>query len=550
MFYGREPLLDVEFLAPVFEWVVHELLSDVMILILLAVQTMHTMLSILILLTCFLLSMQLALLDPLCKVISGYQFKNLSFPFASEKRAPPEISIPHLVLRKDNQLTVSCSILDHALFFGFVRSVDLIRHKAGVYFGYQVNSSPSGLVRISPAPDPSRHDDPSVNRIYGSEVTSSVGVSTGGSSSFGHDRICLMGWSVITTTGCAWKYRLSLLISLSASKTALTASLAAQKTPFLLLMSIGNHSFHASFRVLKKGSEFSTDLDKNLFRLASFPLRLCASFNVQGDCNFITAFAFSGQALIPFMLTTWPRNAPSFAPNAMFRYGPWNACHVCWFPGNIFRLSLSRLQSSILPFSDRFQPIVTVCSGYSGWIATLIPFVSVDSWGGGPLGALVTILHSTGIVVLLRIVTIPPSTGNFSIPWAVDGTAWIFLRLGWLMIPLYGNGDLTTMKFIVVLVECSPSPKDTISDIFPNGQVISLLNPIRGVVARTIWFFISGWSLLKQCLYSTPEADPPSTHRRWMRCPSTSARSQLGFLVHRFSRGARKRFLAMRRSFG
>jgi hypothetical protein len=31
-----------------------------------------------------------------------------------------------------------------------------------------VNSIPSGSVRIRPAPDPSAHDDPSVNRIHGS----------------------------------------------------------------------------------------------------------------------------------------------------------------------------------------------------------------------------------------------------------------------------------------------------------------------------------------------------------------------------------------------
>ncbi|GKE78026.1 hypothetical protein Tco_1544146, partial [Tanacetum coccineum] len=126
------------------------------------------------------------------------------------------------------------------------------------------------------------------------------------------------------------------------------------------------------------------------------------------------------------------------------------------------RLSLRKLQSSILPFSDRLSHIIPVGLGYCGWIATLISSVAVDSYGGGPLGAPATILHSVGIVVLLRIVNIPPSTRNISISWAVDGTTWIFLKPGWLMIPLYGNGDLTTMKFIVVLVECSPSPKDTI----------------------------------------------------------------------------------------
>ncbi|GKB69406.1 hypothetical protein Tco_0930818 [Tanacetum coccineum] len=85
------------------------------------------------------------------------------------------------------------------------------------------------------------------------------------------------------------------------------------------------------------------------------------------------------------------------------------------FQVNMFKLSLSKLQSSILPFSDRLPPIVTVCSGYSSWIATLIPSTAVGSWGGGLLGASATILHSAGIMVLLRIVNIPSSTGNLSI---------------------------------------------------------------------------------------------------------------------------------------
>nr|GEW44561.1 hypothetical protein [Tanacetum cinerariifolium] len=139
-----------------------------------------------------------------------------------------------------------------------------------------------------------------------------------------------------------------------------------------------------------------------------------------------------------------------------------------------------QVQISILSFLDKLPPIVTVCSGYSGKIATLIPYVIVGSLGGGTFYVSATILHSAGIVVLLRIVTIPSSTGDFSIPRGVDGTAWIFLRPGRSMIPLYGDGDLTTMKFIRVLAECSPSPKVTISDIFPNGQDISSLNPRRG----------------------------------------------------------------------
>ncbi|GJR70402.1 hypothetical protein Tco_0016467 [Tanacetum coccineum] len=199
------------------------------------------------------------------------------------------------------------------------------------------------------------------------------------------------------------------------------------------------------------------------------------------------------------------------------------------FQTNMSRLFLSTSQSSIFPFSDRLPPIVTVCSGYSGCIATFILSATASSLGGSSLGAFATILHFAGIMVLLRSVTIPPSTRNLSIPWAVDGTAWTFLRPGRLMIPLYGNGDRTTIKFIKEFVECFESPKDTISYISPNGQDISPLNPRSGVVAGIIRLFTSGQSLLKQCLYNTSEADPPSTYMRWIRCPSTSASITIWF---------------------
>ncbi|GJX79526.1 reverse transcriptase domain-containing protein [Tanacetum coccineum] len=95
----------------------------------------------------------------------------------------------------------------------------------------------------------------------------------------------------------------------------------------------------------------------------------------------------------------------------VFRYGSWNA----GFQANISKFSFSKLQSFILPFSDRLPPIVTDYSGYSGWITTLIPFAAVGSLGSEASCASVTILHSVGIMALLRIVAIPHSTGNFSI---------------------------------------------------------------------------------------------------------------------------------------
>nr|GEX34569.1 hypothetical protein [Tanacetum cinerariifolium] len=126
-------------------------------------------------------------------------------------------------------------------------------------------------------------------------------------------------------------------------------------------------------------------------------------------------------------------------------------------------------------------------------------------------------------------VTIPPSTGNLSISWAVYETAWIFKSLGRPMIPLYGEGDLKIIKFIKGYVECSPSPKDTISNVCPNSQDISPLNPGSGVVAGVIRLFTSKQSLLKQCSCNTSEADPPSTNMWWIRCPSTFASITIGF---------------------
>nr|GEX26223.1 hypothetical protein [Tanacetum cinerariifolium] len=104
------------------------------------------------------------------------------------------------------------------------------------------------------------------------------------------------------------------------------------------------------------------------------------------------------------------------------------------------------------------------------------------------------------MILLLRSVTVLPATGNFSIPWAVGGIAWILLTPGLPIIPLYGDGDLTIMKFIHANDECSSSPIFTSSDICPSGHIISSLNPTRGVVAGIIWLLTSGQNLLKKNL--------------------------------------------------
>ncbi|GJV90707.1 hypothetical protein Tco_1538520 [Tanacetum coccineum] len=132
------------------------------------------------------------------------------------------------------------------------------------------------------------------------------------------------------------------------------------------------------------------------------------------------------------------------------------------------------------------------------------------------------------MILLLRNVTVPPSTGNFNIPCVVDGMAQIFLIPGLPIIPLCWDGDLTTMKFIHAEVECSSSPIFTSKDIWPSGQMVSPLNPVRYVVAGTIWLLISGRSLTKQCSYRISEDAPLSTYIRCTKCPPISASMIIG----------------------
>ncbi|GKD05110.1 hypothetical protein Tco_1180084, partial [Tanacetum coccineum] len=53
------------------------------------------------------------------------------------------------------------------------------------------------------------------------------------------------------------------------------------------------------FKVLNNGKDFSAYLERNLFKLASFPLRLWTSFIVRGDGSCSTAFVLSGHGFIP-----------------------------------------------------------------------------------------------------------------------------------------------------------------------------------------------------------------------------------------------------------
>nr|GEU35725.1 transposase (putative), gypsy type [Tanacetum cinerariifolium] len=285
-----------------------------------------------------------------------------------------------------------------------------------------VYSTPFGFVKMSLDPDPSRHEDLSVNRFHGSEISSSICTSAGGPSSsslFAMKSAKNWPWMDVLSLqlisnafsskrhfnnllDCAERFYISIV---AAQRYIISSSFgldAVSIGSFAMHYFIYRNAFFASvvrwkslyfkhfFIVLKKGSNFSADLYKNLFRLASFPLRLCTSFNVLGDCSFITTSAFFRHALIPFILTTCPRNIPSSAPKVVNVH---------------FQISLDLFLEGLV-----HQPLIC----------------------------------------------------------CFDGTVWNFLRPDHPLIPLYGEGDQMIMKFIMVVVKCSSSPSDTISDIFPN----------------------------------------------------------------------------------
>ncbi|GJV64052.1 hypothetical protein Tco_1474880 [Tanacetum coccineum] len=106
-------------------------------------------------------------------------------------------------------------------------------------------------------------------------------------------------------------------------------------------------------------------------------------------------------------------------------------------------------------------------------MATLIFSSNILPASGGRVLGPEIIAHSIGMIMLLRNVTVPPSTGNLIIP-----------------------------------LECPSSPIFTSKD--------------------TIWLLISGRSLTKQCSYKISEDAPPSTYIRCTKCPPISASMIIG----------------------
>jgi len=64
------------------------------------------------------------------------------------------------------------------------------------------------------------------------------------------------------------------------------------------------------FNTLKNVMHLSVALETNLFKAATFPVKVCTSFIVFGDLTLIIAFTLSGFASIPHWDTMNPKNFP------------------------------------------------------------------------------------------------------------------------------------------------------------------------------------------------------------------------------------------------
>nr|GEV72818.1 LOB domain-containing protein 36-like [Tanacetum cinerariifolium] len=88
------------------------------------------------------------------------------------------------------------------------------------------------------------------------------------------------------------------------------------------------------FKVLKNANDFSVDLAKNLFRIASFSFKFYTSFKHFMDRRLSTAFTLSRHTFNLLALNLYPRNIPSSTPKAMFIISAG------------FQLKMSKLQGS------------------------------------------------------------------------------------------------------------------------------------------------------------------------------------------------------------
>nr|GEY27520.1 hypothetical protein [Tanacetum cinerariifolium] len=323
-------------------------------------------------------------------------------------------------------------------------------------------------LNIRPAPELSMQDDPSINIVHGSKSSSSTSMGVAAESTFGH-------FTIKSTNICPFTD----VLGLYCMSYSLSSILHFCRLPAIF-------GFDSTCLI---GCDFSADLDRNLFSLANFPF----SFGRPHIPLDFFQFAF-GMLCLPDVALEGV-SVEGFHLLVYFCEHPLRTFSLCFamcrgtpagFQENMSRLRLSKPHNSFRSSFDRVEHIAIVCSRYSRWIATLILYSTTRVMEKGCSSGPETIVYSSGIIFLLRIVSV---TGNFNIPWAVDGTTCIYLTPGLPMIPLYKVSDLTTTKFIHVNVECSASPIFTGSDIYPIIHMISLLKPMRGAAARTIWIF-------------------------------------------------------------
>nr|GEX88327.1 reverse transcriptase domain-containing protein [Tanacetum cinerariifolium] len=166
---------------------------------------------------------------------------------------------------------------------------------------------------------------------------------------------------------------------------------------------------------LKNGKDLLANRDKNIFNVAKFPLRLCISFKVRGDCISTIALVFFGLARIPSEVTMYPRNFPSSTSNE-------------YFLGFNFMLILHRLSNVSMIFAIRtFSSLLLMT------ISSMYATSFLDAW------ALLSICLSGWSVMTLMgtALTVPVAVSKYTynissfIGVVSDGSSTITFFISW-----------------------------------------------------------------------------------------------------------------------
>ncbi|GJW96910.1 hypothetical protein Tco_0178718 [Tanacetum coccineum] len=259
---------------------------------------------------------------------------------------------------------------------------------------------------------------------------------------------------------------------------------------------------------LNSGKDFFADLERNLFKLANFPLRLWTSLIVHGDGSRITASILSGILIgQPVVIINFSHDPCLY--QFLYLYLD-DSARSGAYPFSLLR------EADILPELSRCSTMIVVLPHVRKRFHANISKFSLRSEHTSLRISLDAVVHrgprmQSGTFSKVSFISnikaslktpdsdYPPTTRNFSISCAVDVNCLISLIPSLPMIPLYGDNDLTIMKLIHAFVECSASPIITKSLSCPSGHIVYPLKLVNDVVAGTIWLLISGRSRLKQC---------------------------------------------------